>query len=109
LTTNDSIHVFADHRSDSFTHNQVQTCTQLVPAVTAGYGSAAKRHRVFSDAYLHMHQGKYVAVGEHCVNCCAPVLSRIVVGASPGNQPATQICTQRRFAAGCRRLVGAAA
>jgi len=66
----------------------VQTRTELVPTPAATLGSAAKRHHVFSVAYVHMHQGKYVVVRDRLIECLGPVSSRSPLGGSPGNQPA---------------------
>ncbi|MDA3656880.1 hypothetical protein [Mycobacterium xenopi] len=83
---NDSIHVFADHRSDSYAHNQVQTRAELIPTPAAAIGGAAKRHHVFPDAYVHMQQGKYVVLRVRHIEGRRPACSHGPLPASPGNQ-----------------------
>jgi hypothetical protein len=40
--TDDCVRLFADHRSDSYRHNQVQTCRELMGTVAAVVGNATK-------------------------------------------------------------------
>jgi hypothetical protein len=44
LVTKDSLHVFADHRSESYGHNQVQTRAELLPTATTVIDNATEQH-----------------------------------------------------------------
>jgi hypothetical protein len=47
------IHVFAEHRSESYGHGQVQTRAELISTAAAAIGSAAERQHVVHESYTH--------------------------------------------------------